>query len=356
MEELPLGTSLVDGMFQIVEELVEEDRLGPGDRRTGELARELANTICPYLQMEVDYPSNHSSGWMPILDLEVQMSSNKSINYRWYKKPMATCYSILNRSAMPAATKRITLVQLGITMLRNTRRELHNQLRVPLMEKLAETMMISGYPEDFRRGVLESAVACYKRQVATSNRGEVPLYRPRDWQASARRRKKLLAKMSWFRPADTVIRVPCTPGAALVTAIRQVVEEEGSRLGLKVKVQEGAGVALRRSVVTGDMGAGQPCPQGDCPLCLTGDGKGGLRHHRSGAVYRGDCLICGEEVARYWGESGDSGYLRTSRHVGDVGAFKFTLEEVHEKPLPRLCSESVHIHNNSCDVPMNSKA
>ena len=69
MEELPLGTRLVDGMFQIVEELVEEDRLVPWDSRTGELARELANTICPFLQMEVDYPSNHSSGWMPILDL-----------------------------------------------------------------------------------------------------------------------------------------------------------------------------------------------------------------------------------------------------------------------------------------------
>ena len=186
--------------------------------------------------------------------------------------------------------------------------------------------------------------------------------------------------MAWFRPADTVLRVPCTPGAALATSVRQVVEEEASRLGLKVKVQEGAGVALRRSVVTGDLGAGQPCPQGDCPLCLSGDGQGGLRHHRSGAVYRGDCLFCGEVVARYWGESGDSGYCRTLQHVaaiqqrdvtnafakhftihhqereGGVRAFKFTLEEVHSKPLSRLCSESVHIHCNHCEVPMNSKA
>ena len=37
-------------------------------------------------------------------------------------------------------------------------------------------------------------------------------------------------------------------------------------------------------------------------------------------------------------------------------AFRFTLEEVHRKPLNRLCSESVHIHNNQCEVPMNSKA
>ena len=380
MEELPPGTRLVEGRFQVVEELVEEDSLVPGDRRTGELAKELANTICPYLQMEVDYPSNHPTGWMSILDLEVQMTSDKTINYRWFKKPMATDYSILNRSAMPAATKRITLVQKGVTMLRNTRRELHHQLRVPLMEQLAETMMVSGYPEDYRRGVIESAVACYERQVAASDRGEVPLYRLRDWQAPARRRKRLLGKMAWYRPADTVLRVPCTPGAALATAVREVVEEEGARLGLKVKVQEGSGVALRRSVVSGDLGAGQPCPQGDCPLCNTGEGRGGLRHHRSGAVYRGDCTLCGERVARYWGESGDSGYTRTLQHVsvverkeednafakhlaihhgereGDTGAFQFRLEEVHSQPLSRLCSESVHIHNNNVDTPMNSKA
>ena len=109
---------------------------------------------------------------------------------------MATCFTILNRFAMPAKTKRITLVQRGVIMLRNTRRELHPQLRIPLIEQLAETMMILGYPEDYRRGVLESAVACYQRQVAASDRGDVPLYRPRDWQAPARRRKKQLAKMA----------------------------------------------------------------------------------------------------------------------------------------------------------------
>ena len=114
-------------------------------------------------------------------------------------------------------------------MLRSTRRELNPKLRIPLMEQLAKTMMVSGYPEDYMRGVLKCAVACYQRQVAASYQGEVPLYRPRDWQAPARRRKKELAKiakMACFRPADKVLRVPCT----LVTSVRQVVEEEAGRL------------------------------------------------------------------------------------------------------------------------------
>ena len=380
MEELPPGTRLVEGKFLVMDEMVETDSLVKGDKRTAELAMELANTLCPYLQMEVDYPSKNTSGWMPMLNLEVQMAEDKSVNYKWYKKSMATEYSILNRSAMPAATKRITLVQVGVTMLRNTRRELHDQLRIPLMEQLAETMMVSGYPEDYRRGIIESAVACYDKQVAASDRGEVPLFRPRGWKAPERKKEKLISKMSWFRPADTVLRVPCTPGGVLAGAVKVVVDEEAGRLGLKVKTQEGSGLPLRRSVVTSDLGAGQPCHQGDCTLCLSGDDKGGLRHHRSGAVYKGECKLCGEGISDYWGESGDSAYCRCQQHKsailnkdennafakhlaihhpeqeGNIDSFRFKLVETHSQPLSRLCSESVHIHTSKAQIPMNSKA
>ena len=84
--------------------------------------------------------------------------------------------------------------------------------------------------------------------------------------------------------------------------------------------------------------------------------------------------------ARYWGESGFSGYCRTLEHIkpienkdgknafgkhlaihhpgeeGNVEAFKFTLAETHKQPLPRLVSESCYIHGNSIEVLMNSKA
>ena len=43
-------------------------------------------------------------------------------------------------------------------MLRNTRLRLHREIRVGLMEELALTMKISGYPESARLNVLESVV------------------------------------------------------------------------------------------------------------------------------------------------------------------------------------------------------
>ena len=379
-EELPMGTRLVGERWEVQEDRVEEDRRIPGDKRTAVLVQELANTICPYLQVVADYPSNHTSGWMPVLNIQFQVASDNSINYKWFKKPVATPYTILNRSAIPGSIKRFTHLQRGMTMLRNTRQVLHPELRRGLLEHLAEEMWLSGYPEDNRIGVIESVVKGYERQVAASERGEVPLYRPRDWQSVTRRRKKLLKKVAWYRPSDTVLRVPYTPNSELAAMVRKVVQEEGARLDMRMKVQEEAGVSLKRSVVRSDLGAGKLCPQGNCPLCLSGDGRGGgLHHHRSGAVYKGECKLCGDVVSSYWGESGDSGYCRTLQHQkavenkeetnafakhleihhptqeGNKGAFKFSLFGVFSQPLVRGVTESVCIHTNDADIPMNSK-
>ena len=184
MEELPPGTRLVERSSRW---------WGSWWRRTGRcweiggLAKELANTICPYLQMEVDYPSTTPRAGCPSLTWRCRWPGTRLINFRWYRKPMANCYSILNRSAMPADTKRITLVQRGVTMLRNTRRELHHQLFIPLMEQLGVAMMGSGYPEDFRREVIvsssllpalemkvkvqEGVVVAFRRKVVTRDLG-----------------------------------------------------------------------------------------------------------------------------------------------------------------------------------------
>ena len=40
---------------------------------------------------------------------------------------------------------------------------------------------------------------------------------------------------------------------------------------------------------------------------------------------------------------------------GSKDAFKFSLQEVHNQPLPKQTSESCHIHHNLVETPMNSK-
>ena len=224
------------------------------------------------------------------------------------------------------------------------------------------------------------------RQVEASERGERPLYRPREWREEERRRKKYLKKAAWFRPADMVLFVPVTPDSQLASAARKVVEEEGRRLGVKVRLVERAGTTLRQKLVRTDLGEGRPCPQDDCVLCLTNPGEGGgLRHHRSGALYTGTCQLCPQDngdnfTAVYTGESGDSGYVRINEHrtsiehrdqsnafakhltechpgrEGQVMAFQFKVARTFRRSLVRQVWEAVRIHGCEASIVLNSKA
>ena len=142
MEAIPPGYKLIEGRLRLMEDRVENDRAIPADERTAKVVKQLANDICRFIQMEVDYPSRHQSEWMPILDLQVQIAEDKSVDFKFYQKPMAPPTTTLNRSAMPARVKWNNNVQQGIRRLRNTRPRLHAETRNQLMEEWAEVMMM----------------------------------------------------------------------------------------------------------------------------------------------------------------------------------------------------------------------
>ena len=384
VEELPPGARYLEeeGEVRVV---VEGDELIPRDQRTAELLRTVANTICPHTTMEVDYPSAHTTGYMPILDLQVRIRDDKTVDWRFFKKPVASEYFIMSRSAVPSKVKKAALAQEGLRRLRNTRPDLVVEDRVRLMEDLAEGMMLSGYPAHYRESTIRSALTGYRRQVEASQRGVRPLYRAREWGVEERRRKKRL-KASWYRPADTVLFLPSTPGSELANKTRKVVEEECRRLDIRVRVAERAGTSLRQHLVRTDLSRGVPCPQGDCPLCLTNPGEGGgLHHHRSGVLYTGTCLVCPNKqgpgfTAVYTGESGDSGYVRTKLHVssierrdqsnafakhlaehhpereGDWRSFQLKVARTFQKPLLRQIWEAVEIHGCDATIILNSRS
>ena len=293
VEELPLGSRLVEGVVRVVEEEVEGDRMVAGDRRTAEVVLEVANSVCPHTRLSVDFPSAHQSGWMPLLDLQVQVAEDRSIDWKFFRKPVSAPYFIMNRSANSAKEKRACLAQESLRRLRNTRPRLVERHKVELLEDMGEMMLRSGYPEEFRAGVLESALVGYQRQVEASQRGQTPLYRPRAWKEQERRMRKQMKKAAWYRPADTVLFLPATPGSELTRRVRTVVQEEGRRLGISIRCVERAGVSLKQQLVRTDLSAGNPCPQDDCMLCITNPEEGGgLLHHRSGALYTSSCTIC----------------------------------------------------------------
>ena len=69
------GYSKETGKLVFTEENVLEDSSMEDDKRTSLVIKDIANSVHPMIQMEEDYPSNHSDGKLPILDLACSMDN-----------------------------------------------------------------------------------------------------------------------------------------------------------------------------------------------------------------------------------------------------------------------------------------
>ena len=71
LQAVQVGARTIDGKVSILPDAIQEDSCIPADSRTARLIRTVANTITPMILMGEDYPTNHPSGRLPILDCEV---------------------------------------------------------------------------------------------------------------------------------------------------------------------------------------------------------------------------------------------------------------------------------------------
>ena len=87
--ELVPGTRYVNGALSVDGTCIEDDRLVAGNKRTMMVVKEIGNSIHPSIQLEIDYPSNHSDKKMPSLDLKVWVETKEGetrIIHEYYAK------------------------------------------------------------------------------------------------------------------------------------------------------------------------------------------------------------------------------------------------------------------------------
>ena len=76
--------------------------------------------------------------------------------------------------------------------------------------------------------------------------GLSPFYRPKGSKEDKRRRKKELARYSWYRPFESFLFCPPTPDSVLAVRPRKIVWEVEERSGMRVKVAERVSITLNR--------------------------------------------------------------------------------------------------------------
>ena len=153
--------------------------------------------------MTIDYPSKNERGKIPILDLNVWMSTTYNevdhrptvnIMHEYYYKEVATKAVINSRAAVPEKMKRTVLTQEIVRILRNCSQLLPWDDVCKHVEEFSMRIQYSGYNETYRAQVVKSALNAYDLILDKDQRGEEPLYRPREWRkverAMERRAKK----------------------------------------------------------------------------------------------------------------------------------------------------------------------
>ena len=120
-ECLEKGTQYEDNKLVINEEKKKLDEGKSHEQITMEIIRSITETISPMIKLTIDTPCNHTSGAIPILDIEAKINyaENNRIDYEFYQKPTRNEKTILANAAMSAKDKRTILTQECIRRLRN---------------------------------------------------------------------------------------------------------------------------------------------------------------------------------------------------------------------------------------------
>ena len=250
------GNVIQDENFAQIEQNLEPDK------RCILLFQSTGNSIHPFVRLEVDYPSRHEDGKLPILDLKVWIEKRTRVGdggqgrdvqvvlHEFYYKDVASKSVINARSALPWGCKRTILTQEVLRILLNCSRELPWKAIVAHVNHMMLRLQYSGYDRKFREEVVRSTLAAYDRLVELDANGEKPLYRPREWRALERERERRKRHDNWFRKGDfdTVVFVPATPGSQLKRRyMREIKATE-----FKIKVVEQSGTTLKAMLQRSD--------------------------------------------------------------------------------------------------------
>ena len=177
-ESVEPASRLVGDRVSILEEAILEDENIPADKRTANLIKTVANEIMPMIQMEEDFPSNHPSGKLPILDLEVWPEGD-NIMHQFYKKPVANRKIIQAKSAFSVAKKRSILLEEGRRRLRNCSPLLSWKEKAKFLNQFSSDMRYSGHSPSFRCTILKKVIERYEVELSNHLEEKKKMFRSR---------------------------------------------------------------------------------------------------------------------------------------------------------------------------------
>ena len=344
------------------------------DKRVMKKVKDLANSIHPSIQVEVDCGYNHPErhGRLPILDVEVWIGDAEDgttrILHSHYMKDVASRLVMASRSAHGENTKRNVMVNELCRIMKNCSLYIPWEEVAQKLSYYVRRMEYSGYEEQFRYTVVKMALGRHKRRLGRwLEEGTMYAEYRSDRERRESRNEK---KRDWYKndkKYDSVMFVQPTEGSELKKRVQQIAKKNG----VKLKVVEKAGQTAKKVLQRSNPFGRKRCSRDDCIVCESG--KPGECRNR-GCGYQ---LMCKEDRKKYIGQTGRSVYERVREEVQDWrdkseksplwrhselhhGGGEFEMEvKVMDKnfgrPSRRMIAESVMIEQLKDSEAMNGK-
>ena len=341
------------------------------EKETLEKVKSIGDRIHSSIQLEADYPAKYEDRKVPILDLKVWVNEDNQIIHEYYMKPVASKAVINNRSAMPLRDRRTVITQEILRILLRCSPLLPSGNVRAHIEQYMMRLQASGYSEQLRKQVLDSAANAYKKIKNRVDRGERPLFRRKQWKQEERIKEKRKRKENWYKSKGdknngneymSVLFVQPTENSAL----KKMYEEIIGQSECNVKVVERAGVSVKKKLQKSYPFRKEKC-EDKCFVCLS-EGKGNCK--RCNITYE---IQCTREGCRYLyiGETGRNAVARGNEHLKGLERreddsvlvqhihefhqsdftkpqchqFQMNVTKCHDTPLDRLVTEAVKIEH-----------
>ena len=297
------------------------------DQYTFNIIKDVANSIHPNIQMEVDTPSNHMDGKLPVLDLKMWLEDDNSISHTFYSKPVSSPYTILNRSAVSSSCKRSTIFQETIRRMKNVSPNQPWSVKVEILNKWMNTLRISGYNQAYRHNILKGAISRHLEMERMAESGVIARYRNKKEIIANKSMKKGRFNNTWFLGGKgnfaSTIKVPQTPSSQLARDVSRNIQGHNIAGG-RTKIIETAGKPNSSGMKKKD-----PFRKPGCPYRNNCSAENNTNCLQMNVTYQLDCQECninpeGGSRSIYIGCTGKSLHNRTMEHLMKIRGGKQT--------------------------------
>ena len=390
-KSLEKGSKYENGIIIIDMEKKQMDADKSDDEVTINVIKDIADSIDDMIKFTVDYPSNHESRNMPILDLQVRVNVEKDnrLDFQFYEKPTRNNRVILSNAAISSKQKRTILTQECLRRLRNTKIELGRQIQVSHLNEFMLKLKNSGYSKKYRKEILISAEKAFEEMVKNDKEGVKPLFRSRDWNSKERKQQKENKKLQWYKKGvenrnqvefKSVLFVPVTKGGGLARELKLREEEVNKYSKERIKIIEDGGIKLKDFLIKKDPFPNKKCSKKTCIICSSETSenvKYPCNSNNIGYQLKCDTCIKRDKVQIYEGESSRSARIRGEEHAAGLRNknptnvlykhkqnehknenMKFSMEITGKfrDPLTRQANEAVRIYSRNKNQLLNSKS